>query len=47
MLPGEIATELVGRVSEVALIHDVAIEPGPGLVAGDIHGDPFGNASAG
>ena len=46
-LSGEIATELLGRVSEVTLIHDVvAIEHGPGLVAGDIHGNPFGDASA-
>jgi hypothetical protein len=43
----EIPTELLGRVSEVALIHDVvAIEHSPGLVAGDIHSNPFWNASA-
>ncbi|MGB7461623.1 MAG: hypothetical protein WBW14_01890 [Candidatus Acidiferrum sp.] len=43
----EIATELLGRVSEVALIHDVvAIEHRPGLVAGDIHSDPLRHASA-
>jgi hypothetical protein len=43
----KIATEFLGRVSEVALIHDVvAIEHCPGLVAGDIHGNPFRNASA-
>jgi hypothetical protein len=40
-LSREIATELLGRVSEVALIHGVvAFEHGPGLVAGEGSGFP-------
>jgi hypothetical protein len=46
-LSGKVLAELKSRVFQVALINDVvAIEYGPGLVAGDIHGNPFQNASA-
>jgi len=39
---GEIAAELLGRVSEVVLIHDVvAIEHRSGLMTGDIQSDPL------
>jgi hypothetical protein len=46
-LGGKVLTELQSRIFEVALINDVvAIEYGSGLVAGDIHGNAFRNASA-
>ena len=46
-LSRKVLAEFQSRLFEVTIINDVlAIEHDRGFVAGDIHGDAFGNASA-